>query len=74
MVDGTVVTVKHMSVLYQMAEENSIPEPAIIIRYYEGGRTFGIIQGDCEIQLNAETLPLLIKELRGWNKIAQEAA
>jgi hypothetical protein len=72
MVDGTVVNMKHASVLYQISAEGEIPEAAIVIRLYEAGVTLGIIQGDSEINLNVETLPLLIKELKSWDKICKE--
>ena len=72
MVDGKVIALKHAAVLYQVCNEGEIPEPAVVIRLYEAGGTIGIIQGDSEINLNVETLPLLIKELRSWDKICKE--
>ncbi len=48
--------------IWQETEDAGVPAPAIQIRTYSG--VVGIKQGDNEVLLNPETIPVLCKALR----------
>ncbi len=67
MAHGVVINPKDSLVICHIANEDEIPEQAIVPSNFNV--TFALVQGDQTINLNYRTLPLLAIELQAWVEI-----